>query len=103
MGTKDLTYFFATAAMNGGRWDRAREEKYLRFYHAELSKLLEAQEDVPPSFDYLHDSYRLACFDYRRWQEGGFSWGNMALLDGNADYVMNKLSTGGTPETEAEY
>merc|ERR1712217_577416 len=99
----DLTYFFATAALNGGRWDRAQEEKSLRFYHSLLCNLLEAQGDEPPSFEYLHDSYRLACFDYRRWQEGGFSWGNVALLDGNADYVMSKLSAKGTPETEAEY
>jgi len=102
--TKDLTYFFATAAMNGGRWDKAKEQQYLQYYHKELCALLEAQGDEKPSFECLNDSYRLACLDYRRWQEGGFAWGNQALLDGNADEVFERLRAGGNKlTTEAEY
>jgi len=100
--SKDLVYFLATAALNGSRWDEAREEKYLRFYHGELCSLLGKQGDEPPSFECLHDSYRLACFDYRRWQEGGFAWGNQRMLDGNVAYVWSKICEGGEPKTEAE-
>mmetsp|Transcript_16640 Transcript_16640/g.47444 ORF Transcript_16640/g.47444 Transcript_16640/m.47444 type:complete len:389 (+) Transcript_16640:59-1225(+) len=101
--SKDLVYFLATAAMNGGRWDSKQEERYLRCYHGELSALLEKQGDKPPAFEHLHDSYRLACFDYRRWQEGGFSWGNVALLDANTEYVLSRLNSGTPPKSEAEY
>lgn len=102
--TKDLTYFFATAALNGRRWNQTREEQYLRFYHRELCSLLEAQGDEPPTFEHLHDSYRLACFDYRRWQEGGFSWGNQELLDANVEHVLSRIGAGGkAPGTEEEY
>eukprot|EP00928_Gymnodinium_smaydae_P034555 TRINITY_DN24456_c0_g1_i1.p1 TRINITY_DN24456_c0_g1~~TRINITY_DN24456_c0_g1_i1.p1 ORF type:complete len:405 (+),score=57.63 TRINITY_DN24456_c0_g1_i1:60-1217(+) len=102
--TKDLAYFFATAAMNGGRWDRAKEESLLRFYHVELCKLLEAQGDEKPSFEKLYNTYKLAVVDYHRWIEGGFPWGNMALIGGHTDEFFNTLKSGGKPlDTEADY
>jgi len=100
--TKDLVYFLATAVFLSSGWDRASEERYLRHYLDELCALLEKQGDEPPTFEQLHASYMLACFDYRRWAEGGFMWGCRSLLDTNAKYVWNRLCEGGAPKSEAE-
>lgn len=93
--TKDLAYFFATAAMNHGSWDKAEEQELLHYYHKELCTLLEAQGDKVPTFEYLFDSYRLAVVDYGRWVEGGFSWGNEAMIDGHAKAFFKALTLGG--------
>eukprot|EP00443_Scrippsiella_acuminata_P133601 CAMPEP_0115724116 /NCGR_PEP_ID=MMETSP0272-20121206/80609_1 /TAXON_ID=71861 /ORGANISM="Scrippsiella trochoidea, Strain CCMP3099" /LENGTH=128 /DNA_ID=CAMNT_0003167323 /DNA_START=39 /DNA_END=422 /DNA_ORIENTATION=+ len=101
--TKDIVYFLATGPMLRMMYDPDVEEKYLRFYHGELCALLSKQGDEPPTFEYFHDSYRLACFDYRRWAEGGFMWGSQDLLDANTDYVWEKLcAAGGVPKSDTE-
>lgn len=100
--SKDLVYFIATHALAGYGYDRAEEEQLLRFYHQELSDLLSKQGDTPPTFECLQDSYRLACFDYRRWQKGGFEWGNASLLEENAGYVWEKVCARGEPKSEEE-
>eukprot|EP00747_Dinoflagellata_sp_TGD_P079757 gnl/TRDRNA2_/TRDRNA2_160629_c0_seq1.p1 gnl/TRDRNA2_/TRDRNA2_160629_c0~~gnl/TRDRNA2_/TRDRNA2_160629_c0_seq1.p1 ORF type:complete len:319 (+),score=58.32 gnl/TRDRNA2_/TRDRNA2_160629_c0_seq1:229-1185(+) len=101
--TKDLAYFFATAAMNGSGWDRAEEEELLHYYHEELCKFLKVQGDEPPSFQRLYDTYQLAVVDYGRWVEGGFSWGNTDLIGGHTEAFFKRLTEGGRKLTsEAE-
>eukprot|EP00931_Biecheleriopsis_adriatica_P056808 TRINITY_DN33689_c0_g1_i1.p1 TRINITY_DN33689_c0_g1~~TRINITY_DN33689_c0_g1_i1.p1 ORF type:complete len:402 (+),score=66.19 TRINITY_DN33689_c0_g1_i1:39-1208(+) len=102
--TKDLAYFFATAAMNRGSWNQGEEQELLQFYHRELCGLLEKQGDTPPTLERLSETYRLAVVDYRRWVEGGFAWGNMALLDGHTEAFFQTLTAGGQKLTcEADY
>lgn len=102
--TKDLAYFFATAAMNRGSWNKAEEQELLTYYHKELCQLLEAQGDEKPTFEKLLVTYRLAVVDYRRWIEGGFAWGNMALIDGHTEEFFKTLTEGGRKlASEAEY
>lgn len=102
--TKDLAYFFATAAMNGRSYDKAQEERYLRFYYGELCSLLGAQGDEKPTFEYLYTTYRLAVVDYHRWIEGGFAWGNMSLIRAHTEEFFNTLTASGKDlKTEADY
>lgn len=102
--TKDLAYFFATAAMNGRGWNKDQEDSYLRYYHGELCKLLEMQGDEKPSFEYLYNTYILAVVDYNRWIEGGFAWGNMSLISGHTQEFFDILLAGGKElKTEADY
>merc|ERR1719188_2378028 len=71
--TKDLAYF-----LNVDVHASADEERrLLEHYHNELSELLTAQGDKPPSSDQLLDSYELALCDWRRFTEGGLGgWGD---------------------------
>lgn len=101
--TKDLAYFFATAAMNRSRWNKDEEEGLLRYYHDELCRLLEAQGDSKPTFEYLFSTYQLAVVDYGRWIEGGFPWGNMALIGGHTEAVLKILNESGTLKSEKDY
>lgn len=100
---KDLCYFFATAVFLCRDWGQAEEKALLWYYHGELIRLLEAQGDTPPTFEYLYASYQLAVCDYHRWIEGGFCWGDMNLIKHHTEQVFNKLHKGGPPTTEEEY
>lgn len=98
--SKDLAYFFATAA--GVSSDT--EETYLRHYHLELGKLLEAQgEDSRPTFAHLWDSYRLAHCDLGRWMVGGFKFGNTNLIFGHVTSLLHTLDGGKALGSEEEY
>jgi len=87
--TKDLAYFFGVAAP--GLSSEESERELLRFYHGELSKLLEAQEDAVPDFEYLWNSYHLALCDLGRWMKGGFSFGNTRLIFGHVQALLKSL------------
>ena len=79
--TKDLAYFFNVEA------DSSEEEHLLKHYHTELSRLLEAQGDSPPSLEALRTSLELALCDWRRFSEIGLGgWG-----DGRANKRVQKL------------
>eukprot|EP00929_Paragymnodinium_shiwhaense_P098585 TRINITY_DN60070_c0_g1_i1.p1 TRINITY_DN60070_c0_g1~~TRINITY_DN60070_c0_g1_i1.p1 ORF type:complete len:434 (+),score=62.02 TRINITY_DN60070_c0_g1_i1:121-1302(+) len=101
--TKDLAYFFATAALNGRGWKQDKEEAFLRHYHGVLSGLLASQGDSPPTFEYLFSSYRLAVVDYGRWIEGAFCWGNMDLIQGHTAELWRALGDCSTLKSEADY
>jgi len=101
--TKDLCYFFATAALNGRGYDQAAEEELLRFYHGELVTLLEAQGDAPVPFEKLYGTYRLSVVDYNRWIEGGFAWGNMRLIRAHTQAFLEKLGDYKALKSEGEY
>lgn len=94
--SKDLAYFIG---INGGE----SEETLLQYYHAELSRLLEAQGDVPPTFEYLWISYCFAQADLCRWMTGGFSFGNTRLIFGHAKALLYKLDGGTLLSSSEEY
>ena len=59
----------------------------MKHYHTELSRLLEAQGDSPPSLEALRTSLELALCDWRRFSEIGLGgWG-----DGRANKRVQKL------------
>jgi len=101
--TRDLAYFFATAALNSRDFSAAKEERLLRYYHGQLCALLGERGEEGPSFERLRASYTLAVSDYNRWVEGGFCWGNMDLIEAQSDILFAKLHEGGAPQTEEEY
>ena len=80
---KDLAYFFNVEA------SASEEQALLRRYHAELSGLLRAQGDSPPSLEALQEAHEIALADWRRFSEVGLGgWGDgratrrvVALLD----------------------
>jgi hypothetical protein len=79
--TKDLAYFFNVEA------SASEEDLLLKGYHTELSRLLTAQGDVPPTLDALRTSLELALCDWRRFSEIGLGgWG-----DGRANTRVQKL------------
>jgi len=101
--TKDLCYFFATAALNSRGYDQAAEEELLRFYHGELATLLEGQGDAPVPFEKLYETYRLSVVDYHRWIEGGFAWGNMRLIRAHTQAFLEALGDYKALTSDAEY
>ena len=79
--TKDLAYFFNVDASS------SEEERLLAHYHSELSRLLTAQGDAPPTLEALKASLELAMCDWRRFSEVGLGgWG-----DGGANRRVQKL------------
>eukprot|EP00294_Goniomonas_avonlea_P013485 CAMPEP_0114553968 /NCGR_PEP_ID=MMETSP0114-20121206/7955_1 /TAXON_ID=31324 /ORGANISM="Goniomonas sp, Strain m" /LENGTH=359 /DNA_ID=CAMNT_0001738975 /DNA_START=87 /DNA_END=1166 /DNA_ORIENTATION=+ len=91
--SKDLAYCFCTAASSLTEDDEA---VYLQHYHRELSKLLTAQGDQPPSLEAVRESYYLAAADLYRWMAGWGTWGNADVLKKHAKTVLQRLD-GGTP------
>lgn len=98
--TKDLAYFLACAVSDA---DASTEERYLRHYFQELSALLAAQGDRPPTFEIFHASYVLACVDLARWMAGWSYWGNKQLLKGHVQAVLDLLDQGDALESESAY
>ena len=95
--TKDLAYFFNVYASSSA------ESKLLTLYHKELSNLLEAQGDIPPTVDSLRASLELALCDWRRFSEVGLGgWG-----DGGANRrvqaVLDRLDGGRPLGSEQAY
>jgi len=88
--SKDLAYFFGVAAH--GLSNEENERELLKFYHGELSKLLESKSISPPDIEYLWNSYHLALCDLGRWMEGGFSFGNTRLIFGHVKALTNALA-----------
>lgn len=87
---KDLAYFFNVEA------DAGEEEQLLTAYHAELTRLLEAQGDTPPSVEALRTSHELALCDWRRFSEVGLGgWGD-GRANRRVQKVLDRLD-GGTP------
>ncbi|CAE7176610.1 unnamed protein product [Symbiodinium necroappetens] len=95
--TKDLAYFFNVEAQPS----EAEEERLLRLYHSELTKLLGAQGDVPPELAALKTSLELALCDWRRFSEIGLGgWGDEARH--RVQKVLDRLDGGrALPKEEA--
>jgi len=66
--TKDLAYLFTCASSSP-----ELEQRLLRFYHSELSKVLEGRH-VPPTFEELDASLALSFCDLARWMSGWGGW-----------------------------
>ncbi|CAE7405074.1 unnamed protein product [Symbiodinium natans] len=75
--TKDLAYFFNVEAYPNA----AEEERLLRLYHAELTRLLTAQGDIPPQYSALR-SFSLVVL----------GWVLQTLLWGATDIGLGLLS-----------
>ena len=93
---KDLAYFFNVEA-------RGREDVLLKLYHTQLSALLTAQGDAPPSLEALQTAHELALCDWRRFSEIGLGgWG-----DGSATRrvraLLDRLDGGKALASEAAY
>jgi len=92
--TKDLAYFLTCGS------DSARSEPELvRFYHHELSQLLEAQGDTAPSLKALMVSLELSICDLGRWMSGWGWWGHS--IDGRVKVLLEKLDRGRALSSEA--
>lgn len=93
---KDLAYFFNVEA-------RSREDVLLKRYHTQLSALLNAQGDAPPSLEALQTALELALCDWRRFSEIGLGgWG-----DGSAtrrvQALLDSLDGGKALDSEESY
>jgi len=96
--TKDLAYFFNVEAQPS----EAEEERLLRLYHSELTKLLGAQGDVPPELAALKTSLELALCDWRRFSEIGLGgWGDDARH--RVQKVLDRLDGGRALPNEEAY
>jgi len=94
--TKDLAYMLTCAS------DSARSEpKLLEFYHRELSVLLEAQGDAPPSLETIKSSLELSICDLGRWMSGWGWWGH--AIDERIKMVLDRLDGGRGLSSEAAY
>lgn len=94
---KDLAYFFNVDAPS------SQEEPLLKHYHAQLSALLTAQGDAPPTLEDVRTAHELALADWRRFSEIGLGgWG-----DGNANRrvtaLLDKLDGGKALGSEQAY
>jgi hypothetical protein len=94
---KDLAYFLNVEARGSD------EESLLRAYHEQLSALLVAQGDAPPSVQALATAHELALCDWRRFSEIGLGgWG-----DGSATRrvkaVLDRLDGGTALKDEKAY
>lgn len=94
--TKDLAYAL-TCASNAA----ADEDALVGAYHTELTKLLQAQGDTPPSLPMLRESLALAYCDLGRWMSGWGWWGHD--LRGKIEAVLERLDGGRALGSEAEY
>jgi len=75
----------------------------LRHYHKELSALLEAQGDAPPSLDTLKTSFELALCDWRRFTEIGLGgWGDEGA-NRRVQRLLDKLDGGSKLKSEEDY
>ncbi|CAE7161375.1 unnamed protein product [Symbiodinium pilosum] len=96
--TKDVAYFLNVEAYPNA----AEEERLLQLYHAELSRLLQAQGDVPPEYSAFRTSLELALCDWRRFSEIGLGgWGDDATH--RVQQVLNKLDGGRVLANEDAY
>lgn len=97
--TKDLAYFFNVDAYVSGK----EEEALLRHYHVELSRLLEAQGDTPPTYEALEVALELALCDWRRFSEVGLGgWGDGGAT-GRVVKVLDRLDGGRALASEQAY
>lgn len=98
--TKDLAYFMMCGACG---LTLESEDEYLRYYLKEFSAILVAQKDDPPSFEYLWNSYVIACVDLERWMAGWGRWGNRELLCHHTETLLDQLDGGQSLSSEQEY
>jgi len=97
--TKDLAYFFNVDVCPSQK----EEERLLQHYHQELSRLLEAQGDTPPTFAALSTSLELALCDWRRFTEIGLGgWGDSSA-NSRVEAVLVKLDQGRSLGSEEAY
>jgi len=97
--TKDLAYFLNVEVLPGA----TEELRLLKFYYAELSRLLEAVDEPVPSFESLLISFELALCDWRRFSEVGLGgWGDSGA-NRRVEKVLDELDGGRVLATEAAY
>jgi len=95
--TKDLAYFLNVDA------GHAAEGTLLLLYHQELSNLLKAQGDGPPTLDALKVSLELALCDWRRFSEVGLGgWGDGSVT-GRVKALLDRLDGGKALASEQAY
>lgn len=94
--SKDLAYVLTCASALP-----ERAEALVEAYHAELSVLLEAQGDSPPTLDALQASLALAYCDLGRWMSGWGWWGHP--LREKIEAVLCRLDGGDALESEEGY
>jgi hypothetical protein len=94
---KDLAYFCNVDAPS------SMEEPLLRRYHAELSALLSARGDTPPTFESLQTAFELALADWRRFTEIGLGgWGD-ADANRRVAKLLDRLDGGKALGSEQAY
>ena len=94
--TKDLAYALTCAS-----GDQSAEERLLQYYHGELTKLLKAQGDAPPSIDSLKASLALSYCDLGRWMSGWGWWGHS--INDKILAVLKQLDGGTALKSEQQY
>eukprot|EP00967_Tisochrysis_lutea_P145174 scaffold272299_cov37-Tisochrysis_lutea.AAC.2 len=93
---KDVAYALCCASD-----DPSVELRLIDFYYGELSGLLRAQGDEPPSQQTLRDSLALAYADLGRWMSGWGWWGHD--LRHKIEPLLDQLDGGKILATEEEY
>jgi len=96
---KDLAYFFNVEVHTS---TAQQEAPLLQTYLRELSGLLEARGERPPSLEELQTSLEIALCDWRRFSLIGLGgWGNSSVDRSRVREVLDKLD-GGRPLASEE-